>query len=89
MARNQSSGPAMDLPNMRQNGVRSLDVTCLECTHRAIPNMDDYPGQLIVDGVQQVRKPQRRGSTELARASLTVPGLARALQFYSLGQITV
>ena len=38
----------MDLANMRQNGVRSLDVASLECTHKSIVNMDDYPGHLIV-----------------------------------------
>jgi hypothetical protein len=43
----------MDLANMRQNGVRSLAVTCLECTHNAIVNMDDYPGHLIVKSFER------------------------------------
>ena len=29
------AGPAMDLANMRQNGVRSLTVSCLNCRHSA------------------------------------------------------
>ena len=28
----------MDLENMRQNGVRSLDIQCLQCLHRVILN---------------------------------------------------
>jgi hypothetical protein len=30
------SGPLMTLGNMRANGVRSLDVCCWQCHHRAI-----------------------------------------------------
>jgi hypothetical protein len=28
----------MDLENMRQNGVRSLDIQCHQCLHRVILN---------------------------------------------------
>jgi hypothetical protein len=38
----------MDLENMRQNGVRSLDIQCLKCLHRVIPNVDHLPGDLTV-----------------------------------------
>jgi hypothetical protein len=33
----------MDLANMRQNGVRSLAVTCHGCRHEVILNADKYP----------------------------------------------
>ena len=42
------TGPPMDLANMRDNGVRSLAVFCLDCHHRATVNVDDYPGHLAV-----------------------------------------
>jgi hypothetical protein len=38
----------MDLANMRQNGVRSLDVMCHGCRHEVILNVDQYPGDLLV-----------------------------------------
>jgi hypothetical protein len=37
-----------DLENTRQNGVRSLDVQCNQCGHRAIVNVDHLPGALTV-----------------------------------------
>jgi hypothetical protein len=43
----------LDLANMRQNGVRSLAVTCLECTHKTIANMDEYPGHLNVKSFER------------------------------------
>jgi hypothetical protein len=33
----------MTLGNMRANGVRSLDVWCWQCHHRAIMNADPWP----------------------------------------------
>ena len=36
------TGPPMTLGNMRQNGVRSLDVSCSECHHSAVLNVDQY-----------------------------------------------
>jgi hypothetical protein len=33
----------MTLGNMRANGVRSLDVTCWQCHHRAIMSADPWP----------------------------------------------
>ena len=30
----------MDLANMRENGVRSLDIPCHNCRHRVIVNVD-------------------------------------------------
>jgi hypothetical protein len=38
----------MDLANMRQNGVRSLEVACLGCRHQVVINVDQYPGDLLV-----------------------------------------
>jgi hypothetical protein len=32
----------MTLGNMRANGVRSLDVTCWQCHHRAILSADPW-----------------------------------------------
>jgi hypothetical protein len=33
-------GPPMTLANMRENGVRSLSVTCQLCHHEALLNVD-------------------------------------------------
>ena len=33
---------------MRQNGVRSLSVDCLDCHNGATVNVDDQPGHLAV-----------------------------------------
>jgi hypothetical protein len=41
----------MDLANMRQNGVRSLDVQCNQCRHRVIVNVDHLPGDLTVSSL--------------------------------------
>jgi hypothetical protein len=38
----------MDLANMRQSGVRPLDVECHNCRHRVIMNVDHLPGDLTV-----------------------------------------
>jgi hypothetical protein len=50
MARPSSRDPIepMDLANMRQNGVRSLDVQCWQCRHRTIINADHWPADLTV-----------------------------------------
>jgi hypothetical protein len=36
----------MDLANMRQNGVRSLDAQRFGCRHEVIVNVDKYPDEL-------------------------------------------
>jgi hypothetical protein len=36
----------MDLANMRESGVRSLDVQCWQCRHRTIINADHCPADL-------------------------------------------
>jgi hypothetical protein len=41
-------GPPMTLGNMRANGVRSLDVCCWLCHHRAIPSADPWPDHMPV-----------------------------------------
>ena len=38
----------MDLANMRQNGVRSIEVVCHGCRHEVILNVDNYPDDLLV-----------------------------------------
>jgi hypothetical protein len=56
----------MDLANMRQNGVRSLDVQCWQCRHETIINADHWPGNLTVKsfepahGVHEMRNHRRR-----------------------------
>jgi hypothetical protein len=37
-----------DLGNMRANGVRSLDVCCWQCHHRAILSADPWPDHVPV-----------------------------------------
>jgi hypothetical protein len=48
MGRPSSNDPIepMDLANMRENGVRSLDVQCWQCRNRTIINADHWPGDL-------------------------------------------
>jgi hypothetical protein len=48
MTRSHEPIEPMDLENMRQNGVRSLDVQCHNCRHRVIVNVDHLPGDLTV-----------------------------------------
>jgi hypothetical protein len=45
-----SAGPIepMDLANMRQNGVRSLAVSCWICHRRAVLNVDHLPDHMTV-----------------------------------------
>ena len=38
----------MDLANMRENGVRSLKVTCFKCQTTSIVNMDGFDERLTV-----------------------------------------
>jgi hypothetical protein len=35
-------GPPMTLANMRENGLRSLSVTCHLCHHEAVINVDGF-----------------------------------------------
>ena len=48
-------GPAMDLANMRQNGVHAIDVRCLAygCGHAATLNLDGYPAELPVKSFEK------------------------------------
>jgi hypothetical protein len=41
-------GPPMDLANMRQNGVRSIAIGCINCGHKFIINMDSYRVVVLV-----------------------------------------
>jgi hypothetical protein len=38
----------MTLGNMRENGVRSLAVYCLQCHHRAVLAVDAWPDHVTV-----------------------------------------
>jgi hypothetical protein len=38
----------MTLANMRENGVRSLSVTCWQCHHETVTNVDQWPGETEV-----------------------------------------
>jgi hypothetical protein len=38
----------MTLGNMRELGVRSLDVSCRNCRHRAVPSADRWPDDVAV-----------------------------------------
>jgi ribosomal protein S27AE len=44
---NDPIGP-LDLANMRENGVRSLEVQCPQCQHKVIMNVDHLLGDLTV-----------------------------------------
>jgi hypothetical protein len=75
MTRSHEPIEPMDLENMRQNGVRSLDVQCNQCRHKVIVNVDHLPGHLTVPsfGPRMVctfvmREDRRRRPAELARA---------------------
>ena len=48
MAKKSPPGPPMDLANMRENGVRSLRVTCLKCGVACVMNVDGYDDSLTV-----------------------------------------
>jgi hypothetical protein len=50
----------MDLANMRQNGVRSLDVMCFGCRHEVIINVDQYPGGMVGADVRPNWKERQR-----------------------------
>jgi hypothetical protein len=45
MARSRFNDPIepMTLGNMRENGVRSLSVTCWQCHHETVINVDQWP----------------------------------------------
>jgi hypothetical protein len=38
----------MDLASMRENGVRSLEITCHQCRHKTVMKVDHLPGDLTV-----------------------------------------
>jgi hypothetical protein len=50
MPPNRSRGPPMTLANMRENGVRSLSVTCELCHHEAVMNVDVFDDAVPVPG---------------------------------------
>ncbi len=41
-------GPPMDLANMRENGVRRLQVRCWRCYHAAVLYLEGYDGAVLV-----------------------------------------
>jgi hypothetical protein len=48
MPHNRYRGPPMTLANMRENGVRSLSVTCELCHHEALMNVDVFDDAIPV-----------------------------------------
>jgi Zn finger protein HypA/HybF involved in hydrogenase expression len=52
----------MDLDNMRENGVRALLVSCLDCLHAADVNVDDQPGHLAVKSFESRMRCGKCGS---------------------------
>jgi hypothetical protein len=48
MPPNRYRGPPMTLANMRENGVRSLSVTCELCHHEAVMNVDAFDDAIQV-----------------------------------------
>jgi hypothetical protein len=48
MPRSDEPIQPMTLGNMRQNGVRGLDVTCLHCGHHTGVNVDAWPDDVPV-----------------------------------------
>jgi hypothetical protein len=52
----------MDLTNMRQNGVRSVHVSCLDCHHKALLNVDSYPGHVRVKSFEGCMRCNECGS---------------------------
>jgi hypothetical protein len=48
MARFNDPFEPMTLGNMRANGVRSLDVSCWQCHHRAIMSAEPWPDDVPV-----------------------------------------
>ncbi len=43
--------PPMTLANMRENGVRALTVTCLDCRHSADVVVDNLPAAAFVPDI--------------------------------------
>jgi hypothetical protein len=52
----------MNFANMRANGVRSLAVTCFNCYHQAVINVDGYPDHVPVPDFEGRLKCTRCGT---------------------------
>ena len=64
----------MTLGNMRELGVRSLDVSCWNCHHQAVLSADRWPDDVNVPtlglaGVHRLRDRRRRCPAELEGAA--------------------
>jgi hypothetical protein len=80
-----AAGPPMTLGNMRANGVRSLDVSCLQCHHRTILSADPCPDHVpapmfdprtVCTGASSALTPGRTGTNSYsARGAMAVSGL--------------
>ena len=73
------SDPAMDLKNMRENGVRSLRVHCLHCGVARSVNVDGQPEHLTViklrapHGLRQLRGAGADMRPNWQEKALTIP----------------
>jgi hypothetical protein len=48
MPQSRYHGPPMTLRNMRDNGVRSLSISCHLCRHSAVLNVDSFAETVAV-----------------------------------------
>jgi hypothetical protein len=48
MTANRYTGPAMTLGNMRAHGVRRLTVSCWQCRHSTVLDVDGYGDEVPV-----------------------------------------
>ena len=48
MAHARYTGAPMTLGNMRQNGVRRLDVSCRQCHHSSVLDVDQYSDDVLL-----------------------------------------
>ena len=55
----------MDLANMRENGVSSVEATCEACGHEALVNVDVLPGSVYVPDVADHLKCSQCGSRRI------------------------
>ncbi len=55
----------MDLANMRENGVRSVEANCAECGHEAVVNVDALAADTFVPDVAKRLRCSACGSKKI------------------------